>query len=118
MNTSEKDWPDDVNGNVFRSLSADGFDFDKECIIDINLDFDHWPLTSGETIFLKTQYSDIQIINPDPGEDIGNGVDVGFVQFQIQSILTYEFITDLQAEITANVSSIGGWCNSWGVMQD
>lgn len=38
------EWPNDADGGVFRSLQDDGFDFEKECSIDFNIDFDHWPL--------------------------------------------------------------------------
>ncbi len=111
-------WPDDVNGQVFSSLEEHGFDFEKEHLIDINLDFDHWPLSEEELAYVKTLYPDAVVINPKEGEDIGNGVDVGFMQFQVTSKLSYEYITNLQKQITENISKVGGWCNSWGVMQD
>jgi len=111
-------WPDDVDGDVFQSLSENDFDFNREYLIDINLDFDHWPLKEAELLFVKNLYPGVQIVNPEPGEDIGNGVDIGFLQFQVKSKLSYEYITTLQAKITKNISSIGGWCNSWGVLHD
>jgi len=113
-----RSWPDDANGNVFRSLEKHEFDFDKEHVVDINLDFDHWPLTDDELSYVKSLYPNVQVIEPDEGEDIGNGVDVGFLQFQVTTKLTYEYITRTQQEITEKLSKIGGWSNSWGVLQE
>ena len=113
-----RSWPNDVNGDVFRSLEKHGFDFEKEHLVDINLDFDHWPLTEDELSYVKSLYPTIEIILPDEGEDIGNGVDVGFLQFQVKTKLTYEYIVITQEEITGKISKIGGWCNSWGVLHE
>lgn len=108
-------WPNDADGDVFRSLKARGFDFEQQVIIDINLDFDHWPLAEDELLAITTLYPNVEIINPESGEDIGNGVDFGFLQFQIFKKLNYDFIIELQSSITQTISIYGGWCDSWGL---
>lgn len=108
-------WPNDADGDVFRSLESRGIDFDKEYKIDINLDFDHWPLSPNELKNIMDLFPTVELIEPDLGEDIGNGVDIGFLQFQITHRLNYIHITELQKSITEKISKYGGRCDSWGV---
>ncbi|GAB3058370.1 hypothetical protein GCM10026915_25750 [Simiduia litorea] len=108
-------WPADDDGDVFRSLEKKGFDFDKEHFIDINLDFDHWPLTSLELSSVLALFPESEVINPEKGQSLGNGPDMGFIQFQVKSKLDYKYITELQASITNKLARYGGWCSSWGV---
>ena len=108
-------WPNDTDGDVFRSLEKSNFNFEKEYEIDINIDFDHWPLSESEITEIQKLYPNGEIINPAPGKDIGNGKDIGFVQFQIFSKLDYNFIIEVQKSVTMKVSHMGGWCDSWGV---
>lgn len=110
-------WPNDDDGDVFRSLEEKGFDFEKEYDIDINLDFNHWPLSSDELSKIQFLYPKAEVVNPDEGENIGNGINFGFIQFQVRATISYKFITELQISITKKISKYGGWCNSWGVGQ-
>ena len=73
------DWPSDDDGDVFRSLRESGFDFDKEYKIDINLDFNHWPLLANEKKAIDTLFPEAEYIEPEAGEDIGNGANIGFI---------------------------------------
>lgn len=66
-------WLDDDDGDVFRSLEKNGFDFDKEYKIDVNLDFDHWPLSERELSEIEQLYPGIEVIAPEPVESVGNG---------------------------------------------
>ena len=36
-------WPETADGDVFRRLEGQGFDFSKYYWIDFNVDFDEWP---------------------------------------------------------------------------
>ena len=58
-------WPNDADGDVFRNLEKEKFDFDKVYSIDVNIDFDHWPLTSNELQFIKLHFSEFEIVNPE-----------------------------------------------------
>jgi Regulator of ribonuclease activity B len=118
LQTQTEHWPNNADGDVFRRLVESDFDFGKEYVIDINLDFDHWPLTDDEFAYIKSQFPDVQVIHPEPGEDIGNGIDVGFLQFQVKSKLSYKYITELKDKVERKISKYGGWCDSWGVMQE
>ncbi|RYY04022.1 MAG: ribonuclease E inhibitor RraB [Gammaproteobacteria bacterium] len=108
-------WPNDADGAVFRLLVKNNCDFEKEYVIDLNLDFDHWPLTEEEISNIKALFPNVEIVNPGPGQDIGNGVNIGFLQFQVVNKLSYEYITELQASVTKSISKYKGWCDSWGV---
>ena len=108
-------WPNDVDGDVFRRLETNGFDFSKEHEIDINIDFDNWPLSNSTIKSIKEFYPSCKLIEPDE-EDIENGDANGYVQYRITEKLTYELIIIIQQEATSKVKQFGGWCDSWGVM--
>lgn len=111
-------WPANADGDVFRSLESNNFDFHMEYVIDVNIDFTHWPLTESEIDFLSNTFTNYEVFEPEgPEEDLGNGKGIGFVQIQIKSKLTYDFIVMLQKEMTAKAKPVGGYCNSWGVGQ-
>jgi hypothetical protein len=47
--------------------------------------------------------------------DEGNAA--GYVYLQIESMLTYEFVSRTQEEISGNLALYGGRCEAWGVWQ-
>ena len=111
-------WPNNADGDVFRSLESNNFDFQKEYVIDVNIDFDHWPLTNLELEFLSGLFESFEVVEPETTEeDLGNGKGVGFVQVQVKSKLSYDFIVNYQELLSGKTKSIGGFCNSWGVGQ-
>ncbi len=101
-------WPDTADGDVFRRLEGDNFDFTKEATIDINIDFDHWPLSTECIQFMIAHWPGIEIIEPE--ED-----DYGWATFQIRTLLTYEMIVDYQIKVSEMISPYGGRCESWGL---
>jgi hypothetical protein len=109
-------WLNDADGDVFRSLAGNNFNFDEKHIIDVNIDFNHWPLQDSELELIGSLFRKFEVIEPESDEeDIGNGKGIGFIQIQTESILSYDFIVSLQKEITVKTESIGGFCNSWEV---
>jgi len=110
-------WPNDADGEVLRRLEENDFNFDNDVLIDFNIDFNHWPLSNSEKQELLKLYPNCEFFDPDK-EDIENGETIGYVQFQINSKLTYELVMNTQESVTNKVKQIGGWCESWGLMQE
>lgn len=110
-------WPNDADGDVLRRLEGNGFNFEKEVEIDFNIDFNHWPLTNEEKEQINNLYPDASFYDPDE-EDIEEGNLIGYVQFQLIAKLTYELVMSTQEKVTEQMKQFGGWCESWGVMQE
>jgi hypothetical protein len=111
------DWSNDVDGEVLSGLEADHFDFSKEYHVEFNVDFEEWPPAEEAVRLLKSKYAEIEIVDPEEGEleeDRCNG----YLTFQIKNRVTYEFVTQIQKEVTDLMRSFGGWCESWGVMEE
>lgn len=105
-------WPNDADGDVFRRMESDGFDFTEEHEIDFNVDFDDWPPAKEAVNILKSKFQDVEII--DPENDEGNG----YIAFKIRDKVSYELVTSTQKQVTHAMQQYGGWCESWGVMQE
>ena len=110
-------WPDDADGDVLRSLEADGFDFTRSYPVDFGIDFANWPPEAAAVDLLKSRYSDIDVVEPDE-EDLEEGEANGWISIQIEGIVSYEFVTKTQEALTELMRPFGGWCDSWGVMQE
>ena len=103
------DWPDDADGDVFRGLAADGFDFSQNWAVDYNVDFERWPPPKAALELLRAKYGDVHLFPPEEG-------DIGYVQFQIFGPVTYEGVTSTQREVSDAMQPFGGVCESWGLM--
>lgn len=103
------DWPNDPDGDVFRILQSQGFDFSKAYIVDFNVDFDTWEPSTEALERLKGLVGEVVLFEPFEG-------DAGFVQFKFQGIITYEKVVEIQRQITNEMEPYGGRCESWGVM--
>lgn len=110
------DWPNDADGDVFRRLQDDGFDFNETHKIDFFIDFDEWPLSDETRKAISELYPLCGFYEPDR-EDMEEGSAAGYVYLQIESMLTYEFVTRTQEEISGNLAPYGGRCEAWGVWQ-
>ncbi|KAB2919564.1 MAG: ribonuclease E inhibitor RraB [Dechloromonas sp.] len=102
-------WPSDADGDVFRRLASDDFDFSMSHSIDFNVDFDSWPPSPDLVTVLKNQYPKLRVFEPRDGYR-------GYIQFVVDAKLTYELVMFVQSEVSALVRSYGGICESWGVM--
>jgi hypothetical protein len=103
------DWPNDADGDVFRSLERSGLDFSKDCLVEFNVDFAMWPPSQIAIDLLSKEYPSVKVYAPD---DEGPG----YIQFQVYAKLTYELVTSVQAHITELMEAFGGKCESWGVL--
>ncbi|WP_055853953.1 MULTISPECIES: ribonuclease E inhibitor RraB [Xanthomonas] len=102
-------WPDDADGDVFRRLEADGFDFSKPYAVDYNVDFESWPPAPLALEVLRSQYGGIEVIEPDEDGD-------GYVLFQVIGPVTYAGVISVQRRTSSTMQPFGGICESWGVM--
>jgi hypothetical protein len=106
---SSMNWPNDADGNVFRSLEASGFDFSKSHTVDYIVDFEVWPPAAAALEILRSQYGAIEVFEPDEEGD-------GYVLFQITGPVTYAGVTSVQRRTTSAMQPFGGLCEAWGVM--
>ena len=104
-------WPNDADGDVFRRLEADGFDFGKPHTVEYNVDFEHWPQDNNALEILRRQYRSVEVYEPD-------GDYKGYVQFRVWGPVTYEGVMGIQRRITLAMQPYGGVCESWGVLQE
>jgi hypothetical protein len=103
-------WPQDVDGDVFRRMQASGFDFEKPCDIDFNIDFDTWPPADEFLNLLRNRFSKVELFEPDQNGD-------GYVQVVVHAPLTYELVMSVQSSVSQLASPFKGICESWGALQ-
>ena len=108
---SENDWPLDVDGDVFRRMHEHGFDFDKVHAIEFNIEFRDWPPSNDALIKVKNLYQNVRSVDPD-------GDFPGYFEVTVHEKVTYPFVIKTQVDLTTLVTSFGGFCESWGVMQE
>ena len=102
------DWPNDPDGNVFRILQDQGFDFSKPHIIDFHVDFDEWPPSEEALNSLRSLVGEVRLFEPDEHGP-------GFAHFQFYGLVNYDDVTGLQRRVTLAMSPFAGRCESWGV---
>jgi hypothetical protein len=102
-------WPSDADGDVFRSLEAQRFDFTRTYTIDFNVDFEQWPPAPAALDLLRKSHESVRVVPPD-----GRGK--GYVLVQLQHQLNYQFVVDTQKQLSSLMRSFGGKCDSWGVL--
>lgn len=107
MDTPIHNWPSNADGDVLKRLEERGFDFTKHYTVDFNIDFDQWPPCKEAIDAIRTAYPDAKVY--DDGEE-------GYILFQINSIITYDFVVETQSKATSLVAQYGGRCESWGVL--
>ncbi|MBR1208016.1 MULTISPECIES: ribonuclease E inhibitor RraB [unclassified Bradyrhizobium] len=104
------DWPNDADGDVLRRLANDRFDFLTAHVVDFVIDFADRP--SPEALTLLRQNYPLAVIHNDTEYGPNS------LLIQLQSVVTYDFITTTQAGITELLKPFGGICESWGVMNE
>lgn len=107
--TDPTTWPDDADGDVFRRLLADDFDFFVPHTVDYNVDFDDWPPSDEALSRLAQLVGEFEVIEPDEEGD-------GYVCFQVTGLVTYEGVMRVQRETSEALEPFGGVCESWGVL--
>lgn len=102
-------WPNDADGDVFRSLERDGCDFSKTYTIDFYVDFEEWPPSDEAVAVLRAEFGNAALETDEEGQ-------TPCLMCKITGPLTYEFVTGTQAQITERVKPFGGLCMDWGVL--
>lgn len=100
-------WPSDADGDVFRKLWKNGFDFSREYVIDFNVDFEPWPPSVDLTPHIQERFP--RAVVEQCNED-------GYVLVKIKAKLEYNFVMFVQRILTEIADPHGGYCESWGVM--
>jgi hypothetical protein len=108
---AQPQWPNDADGDVLRGMEECGFDFSSAAIIDFNVDFEPWPPQPAALVVLRARFRGAEVIEPE-------GDFRGYVQFQVEAPVTYELVIRMQREVTDLMRPYGGYCESWGVMQE
>ena len=108
MTEFTSDWPDDADGDVFRRLVANGFDFSKPWSVDYNVDFSNWPPPAKAIEVLTEMYGEVTIYPP---EDHFNG----WLLFKCFGRVAYDDVIAVQLRATAAMRPYGGICETWGV---
>jgi hypothetical protein len=98
-------WPQDEDGDVFRSLEQAGFDFAAEVLIDFNVDVDD-PAAMLDAIGAVLE------IYP----DAGIGEEDNYFVVQLIARLTYDLVIEVQRKLTAATAKFSGQCDSWAVL--
>lgn len=98
-------WPEDADGDVFRSLAEDGFDFSVETLIEFNVELGDPDTTSAAIDAALGVYPDAAI-----------GLEDDYFIVQLQALLTYDLVITVQQKLTAATETFGGSCDSWSVM--
>ncbi len=109
-------WPNDADGDVFRRLQSNSFDFKIEVKIDFNINFDHWPLLPEEIEIIDSLHPGCKYYEPDE-EGVESDQQIGYAQFQVFTKITYDLVMEMQDRVKNEMKDLGGYCESWGVMQ-
>ena len=102
-------WPDNADGDVFRRLESQGFDFSMACWVDFNIDFDVWPPQEGVVEQIKHHFPDAVVTVEEDDEE-------GCLLIRLFDTLTYEFVLRVQDELSKIAAPFSGRCESWGVL--
>jgi Regulator of ribonuclease activity B len=103
-------WPNDADGDVFRRLANDRFDFSTAHVVDFVIGFVDRPTL--EAVALLRETYPLAVVSDDT--EYGSN----YLLFQLHTVVTYDFVTATQTGITELMKRFGGVCESWGVMND
>ena len=107
-------FPNDIDGDVMRTLEDNNFNFDDEVDIEFIIEFKHWPLSRDEKVAIQQLYANCDFIDPDQ-YDIENGDLFGYVAFSVTHKVEHEFIVSTQKTASSQMEKFGGLCDSWAV---
>ncbi len=102
-------WPDTADGDVFRRLKEHKFDFKANYDIDFDIDFNEWPPQKEAIELIDSKYPNLQVFKPDEECE-------GYLSIRINTKLDYDFVIQMQNELTRLMQPYKGWCNAWGVL--
>jgi len=109
-------YPDDVNGDVFRRMKAHGFDFTREHVVDFHAVF----ATEAEADRIARLY----VADHKAGDKFTN-IETkphreGGMQLTLSKkmIVTYEAVSAFEAMLKERVSEVDGYLDGWGLLQE
>lgn len=108
------DWPNNKDAQLLRRLERDGINLSNFHNVEFNVDFDRWPPAAEVLALLKARYGNAKLFEPGSLDEMQEG----YVSLRIKSVVSYEFVSRMQREISDVVSGFGGYCNSWAVVLD
>lgn len=107
-------YPDDVNGDIFRRLEEDSFDFS----IEHRVDFYAIYATEEEADFVARQYAtdwkhgqQFENIETRPSEKGGMELELAPIM-----MVTYENIAAFEKTLAERTSKVNGYLDGWGVL--
>lgn len=103
------EWPLDDDGDVFRSLQSQNFDFAREYAIDFNID-----LSNEENVYqiasaIMNNFPDASVFVEDFEEPV-------YIRVELNGKVNYEYIVSIQKQLTQISSPWQGNCESWGLL--
>lgn len=107
-------WPNDADGDTFRLLAENNFDFNKEYEIDFNVDFKDWPLSNDAIAALRDIDPNVLLMESNRKNSVARGLAV----VKIKARLNYNMVVEAQKKLTRQFRKYGGWCKTWGVMSE
>ena len=107
------DFPDDENGDVLRSMAADGIDLVSPRVID----FEHcFPSESSARAFRAAVLATVLEANVmAPDAEIGSGWEV---QCRVKMIPTHAAITETEARLAGLAENFSGFPDGWGSLSN
>lgn len=106
------DWPKNKDSDLLKRLASDGINLTQPHMVEFNIDFDHWPPSDEVFSLLKTKYTNVKLFEPGSNDELQEG----YISVRVRSSISYEFVTNMQRELTEAVAAHGGYCNSWAVL--
>ncbi|MGI9328964.1 MAG: ribonuclease E inhibitor RraB [Pseudomonadales bacterium] len=94
---------------VLRDLQTHGFDFSRECEIEFNIAFEHWPPSEESLSNLRNNFALVRIQEPSQRDR------VGYATLIVKSLVTYDFLLATEEKIRKLVKECDESCQSWGV---
>ena len=102
-------WPGGADGDVFRRLELQGFDFSEPVWIDFNVDFEDWPPSGRAVEQVKREFPQaVTQIEEDEGDR--------YMLVRVFDVLSYELVIRMQSELSKVLTPFKGRCESWGVL--
>ncbi len=107
-------YPDDVNGDVFRRLEEDSFDFSIKHAVDFYAIY----ATEEEADLIARQYAKDwkngqQFKNIETRPSDKGGMELELVPIMM---ITYENIVAFENKLTERTSKVNGYLDGWGVL--
>ena len=109
-------YPDDVNGDVFRRMEGHGFDFSKEHVVDF-----HAVMATEEEadqialMYVADDKTGDELVNIETKPHPKGGMEVFLSK---KMIVTYEAVTKFESILAERVSNLNGYLDGWGVLSE